>query len=436
MNISILTVFDELYHPFLQTSLVRRAQEKQLVQFDIERFFSYVAPKERIDAPTFGPGSGMLIKPEVIQKAIEDKEKKYGPAFKIFFSPQGQKLDQTILKKIAYIVQERGHLMMLPARYEGMDARVEEHYADLVISVGDFVLMGGDLPAMMFIEGLLRLIPGVVGKEESVHFESFTGPFVDYPSYTEPVEWQGRKVPDIVRSGNHAAIEEWRTKQAVQKTVKQHFSWLRSHVLAPVQKDIARSYIPSHYTALMHSEVLIGKERTPGTTSVTSLDIHDIARSSYTYDVKNFFVVTPLKDQQKIVKRLLDFWQKDIGAEYNVHRYQAVRAVRLQTSIDEVITFIEEKEGKRPLLIATSAMLSKQRTVITFHDQALVWVQDRPVLIIFGTGRGLSQALIDRCDYVLLPVHGFSDFNHLSVRSAAATVLDRWLGINEKNLEK
>lgn len=101
MNISILTVFEQLYEPFIHTSLVGRAQEKEIVHIDVQSFFSYVQPKERIDAPTFGPGAGMLIRPDVVQKAIEDKEREYGKAFKIFFSPRGKKVDQRVFETIA-----------------------------------------------------------------------------------------------------------------------------------------------------------------------------------------------------------------------------------------------------------------------------------------------------------------------------------------------
>ncbi|MDP3889310.1 MAG: tRNA (guanosine(37)-N1)-methyltransferase TrmD, partial [bacterium] len=272
MNISIVTVFPELYESFLKTSLIKRAQENNIVHFDIDRFSSFVSPKERIDAPTFGPGPGMLIRPEVVQKAVEDKEKKYGSSFKIFFSPQGHKLDQRKLEQITHRARQSEHLMLLPARYEGMDARVEQEYADEIISVGDFVLMGGDIPAMMLLEGMLRLIPGVVGKEESVKEESFTGPFVDYPQFTEPVEWKGKVVPDIVRSGNHAAINQWRMQHAIFKTVREHFSWLRSHFLTSEQRKQVKECVPHHYVVLTHGDVLIGDQRTIGSTSVTTID--------------------------------------------------------------------------------------------------------------------------------------------------------------------
>ncbi len=432
INISILTVFEQLYDSFVHTSLVGRAQEKGIVHIDVQSFFSYVQPKERIDAPTFGPGAGMLIRPDVIQKAVEDKEQAYGKAFKIFFSPRGQKVDQHVFETIAARAQECGHLMIIPARYEGMDTRVEEEYADMVLSMGDFVIMGGDLPTMLLLEGVLRLVPDVVGKQESIARESFAGPFVDFPSYTEPLEWKGMRVPDVLRSGNHAAIEKWRTEHAVQKTVSDHFEWLRSQELTDLDKKRSLEYIPSHYVALMHADVLVGEERMPGVTSVTSLDIHDIARSSKTYGIEEYFIVTPLIDQQKIVQKLLHFWKEGAGVEYNQCRYNAIQLVDLINSLDEVIEKIEKKEGKKPLIIATSAQIAQSKELISYYDQKKVWHHNRPVLMIFGTGQGLSPEVIERCDYLLLPIMGFPAFNHLSVRSAVAIILDRWMGINQR----
>jgi tRNA (guanine37-N1)-methyltransferase len=320
--------------------------------------------------------------------------------------------------------------MLIPARYEGMDARVEDEYADMILSMGDFVIMGGDLPAMILVEGVMRLLPQVVGKEESVARESFSGPFVDFPSYTEPVEWKDKRVPDVLRSGNHAAIEKWRQEHAVAATVKEHFSWLRSQPLTQEEKNLAKQYIPPHYVALMHTDVLIGEEKRLGHSSVTSVDIHDIARSSKTYGVKEFFIVTPLLDQQKIVQKMLDFWKKGIGFEYNRCRYDAIQLVQLTASLQDAVTKIEELEGKKPLIITTSAKIVDTEQMISFYDQTKVWSADRPVLLVFGTGQGLAPFVIEQSDYLLVPVDGFSDFNHLSVRSAVAIILDRWLSTN------
>ena len=331
-------------------------------------------------------------------------------------------------------------MMLVASRYEGIDTRVEEEYADLVLSLGDFVLMGGDIPAMAFLEGILRYMPGIVGKSESVEKDSFTGPWVDYPEYTLPVEWKGRKIPEIVQSGNHKAIEDWRSEQAAQKTVLNHFQWLRSWALTDDQKQLAKKAIPAHYMVLMHDQMRL-KDGRIGTTSVTTMDIHDIARSCRTFGVKNYFISTPLVDQGKIVQTLLDFWQGGEGIDYNSHRHQAVKNVRLVKSFEDTVKTIEKQEGKKPIVIATSAQKHENIPVLAFSDQDKVWNLDRPVLIVLGTAYGLSDAILEQCDYILAPIEGFSDFNHLSVRSAAGIILDRWLGINQRysqlaNVEK
>jgi tRNA (guanine37-N1)-methyltransferase len=436
VNVSLLTVFPELYDVFLKTSLMGRSQEKSLVAYDVVSYFSYVKPKERIDAPTFGPGPGMLLRPDLVEKFILEKEAQHGKAFKVFFSPQGKKLDQRLLQKIAHKAQETQHLMLLPARYEGMDARVEEEYADLVVSLGDYVIMAGDLPAMILLEGVMRLLPGVVGNKESIERESFSGPFVDYPEYTAPVMWKNREVPEIIRSGDHGRIAQWRQEKAAEKTAMSHFDWLRAASTTPAQRALAQKFIPSHHCVLMHDEIVLPGDQVVGTTSVTSLDIHDIARSACTYGIKNYFIVTPLLDQKKIVERLLSFWKTGIGVDYNKHRHQAVSAVTLLDSLNDVVAALEQAEGKKPLLIATSARSQEQGAPrITYFDQERVWQEKRPVLFIFGTGHGLAPSVIERCDFLLLPVEGLSDFNHLSVRSAAAIIFDRWLGLNYKNIE-
>ncbi|MBA3752237.1 tRNA (guanosine(37)-N1)-methyltransferase TrmD [Candidatus Dependentiae bacterium] len=428
MHISIVTLFPELYKPFLETSLVEKAQITGVVSFSLENIFAYCSPKERIDAPSFGHGAGMVLKPEIIQKAVEKQEASYGAAYKIFFSPQGKKLDQKLLATIASELQARQHLMLLPARYEGMDSRVEEYYADVVVSIGDYVLMGGDLPTMVLIEGMLRLIPGVIGKQESVEHESFSGPFVDYPEFTAPVEWKGIRVPDVVRSGNHGQLASWRRTEAARKTVYHHFGWLRSHVKNKEDKKLVASLMPSHYVILMHSHVMVDQNR-EGNSSVTSLDIHDIARSACSFGIKKYYIITPLLDQQHNVKRLLEFWHTEVGLEYNPQRHEALALVQLVSTLEEAMQEIQKREQNEPLLIATSAQTYDLVEIISYSDQERVWLHKKPVAFVFGTARGLTGGLMNKCNYMLGPIEGFSSFNHLSVRSAVAIVLDRWLGL-------
>lgn len=450
MKISIITVFPELYEQFLGTSLIARAKEKSLISFNVVRFSDMCEPKERIDEPVCGHGSGMIIKPEILEKSINLSESKFGPGYKIFFSPQGKQLSQRTFQKLSSAIAEKkelpslrpnflepkksintDHLILICTRYEGIDERVISHYADAVISIGDYVLMGGDIPAQAFLEGFLRLIPGIVGKHESIEDESFSKNLLDYPEYGLPREWNGLKIPDVVFSGNHAEINSWRNKEACKKTLLERFDWFRATDKESSTK--CSSLIPSHFVALMHTDVEV-KGGGTGCTSVTSVDIHDIARSAVTYGIKNSFMVTPLVDQQAIMNDLLSFWKSDGGKAYNLTRHEAILRVKLADSLKQVIDVITKQEGKAPILVATSAKIHKHPNVIDYESQGLVWRHDRPVLFLFGTGQGLSQNLISQSEYLLLPVCGMTDYNHLSVRSAVGIILDRWLGLNERIL--
>lgn len=453
IKISIITVFPELYENFIKTSLINRAVEQGVVEFNFIRFSDICQPKERIDEPTVGHGAGMIIKPEVIRKAIEQCQEKWGPGFKIFFSPQGQKLDQQKLTKLyeklttgksedPFSTSEKdqgSHLMLVCSRYEGIDERVETSYADLVLSIGDYVLMGGDLPAQVFLEGFLRLFPTVVGKTESVEKESFQGPFLDHPEFGLPVEWNGLNIPEVLRSGNHKQIDEWRKEQACKKTVLNRFDWLRESHLTNQEIELSRKFIPPHYVVIMHSQIVIASRREQidvkdktvvGDSSVASIDIHDIARSCATYGIKNFFIVTQLEDQFKIVNTFLSFWHSERGKSYNPSRFQAVECVIPTKSFQSVLQEIKARENADPLIITTSAKSFSYGIKIDYSSQGLVWKHNRPVLIVFGTGQGLSDEIMEQSDFILTPVQGLTSYNHLSVRSAAAIVLDRWLGLN------
>lgn len=445
MKVSIITVFPELHTQFIQASLIGRAIEKGLLEINLVRMSDLCQPKERIDEPTVGPGAGMIIKPAVIEKALMECEQKYGPGIKIFFSPQGHQLDQNLLAAFAQQLTpdasatpagqshptETNHLILICSRYEGIDARVEEHYADHLISIGDYVIMGGDLPAQIFLEGLLRLLPGIVGSQESVQQDSFQSPFFDYPQYGLPVTWHEKTIPEVLRSGNHAEITQWRQHQACKNTITHRFDWFAQS--QPTEKDIelARTCIPPHYVALMHTDVNL-KGGTVGNTSVASLDIHDTARACTTYGVKTFFIATPLLDQQEIIKTFLGFWGSEQGKKYNESRSKAVSSVKLVSSFNDLVTAIETEEGTTPLIITTSARHSSLDRQIDYQSQAQVWHHKKPVLFVFGTGQGLSDKILSKSNYHLLPIRGLSTYNHLSVRSAVSIVLDRWLGLHPK----
>lgn len=445
MKISIISVFPEFHQSINALSIIGKAVHQGLVSFDFIRFSDLCEPKERIDEPTCGPGAGMILKPLVVQKAIELAEQRSGKGFKIFFSPHGTVLTQPILRQYAaqFFAQEDSnsseaqknepvpHLILVCGRYEGIDERVERHYADTLISIGDYVLMGGDLPAQVFLEGLLRLLPGVIGNQESVEQESFESAFLDHPHYGLPVEWKGMQIPDVLRSGNHAAIDAWRKNAAAKRTIENRFDWFTRAQPDTASIALARKFIPVHYVAVMHTQVII-KGGTVGQTSIPSIDIHDIARACASYGIKNFFIVSPLLDQQKIVATFMEFWLSPDGAKYNENRHQAISSIRPVLSYDEMINAIAQKEGQEPLVICTSARNVEHKRQIDYFSQKTVWAQEKPVLFLFGTGQGLSDELVQKSDFVLAPIEGLTDYNHLSVRSAVSIILDRWLGLSPR----
>jgi len=445
LKISILTAFPSLYNEFIATSLIKLAQQRGCVDFSFHKFSDFCVPKEPIDEPTVGPGPGMIIKPEVVDRSLQGIFEQRGQGYVIFFSPQGAVLSQDLLKKVASDIGimassaasenheqvQAQHIILVCARYEGIDARVERHYANLQISVGDYVLMGGDLPAQLFLEGLLRLVPGVVGNQSSVDFDSFAQALLDHDEFGLPVEWRGERVPEVLRSGDHGKIAAWRTENALQKTLLRRFDWFKKKASDQKLIALAKAAIPRHYVVLMHGDVLV-KSGEVGTTSVTSIDLHDIARTSRTYGIEEFFAVTPLEDQQEIVKTFLEFWRSDIGKKFNQTRTESTSILTIASTFEDVITAIQKSEGVAPIVITTSAREVPGAPVIDFYDQGFIWAQQRPVLFVFGTGQGLAPRIVEASDYLLPPVKGMTKYNHLSVRSAVAIILDRWMGLNQQ----
>ncbi len=180
------------------------------------------------------------------------------------------------------------------------------------------------------------------------------------------------------------------------------------------------------YVALIHYPVL-GRDGKIVSSAVTNLDVHDIARTSRTYGIKKYYIVTNLKAQQDIVRKVLKFWTEDFGSSYNPSRKEALTIVELKSYLEEVVDDIEKEEGQKPLLFFTSA--KKRENSLTFKQASeLIKKTEKPVLILFGTSWGLAEEIRNICDYVIEPVRAVSDYNHLSVRAAVAIVLDRLIG--------
>jgi tRNA (guanine37-N1)-methyltransferase len=436
MKISIATLFPALYNDFLKTSIIGKAINSNLVSVNliniIELFNSDESNlKKRVDSPIVGHGSGMLLGVDIVQKAYEKNLLERGEKpFTIFFSPHGRVIDQNNIKDLLKRIGNK-NLLLFSGRYEGFDRRAEEFYADEILSIGNYVLMGGDLPIMVFMEAMLRLIPNVIGKKDSVENDSFEGAYIDHPSYAAPQNWMGFEIPDVLKSGNHLEIIKWKKRESFKRTVSKHFNWWRKWNTKIEERQEIKKFIPNHYCALLHNDVMMPDGR-KGESSVTSIDIHDIARSSATYGIKKYFIVTRLESQKKLVQTFLNFWQNGNGLDYNQSRAFALNSVSCVSEINEVISEVEKIEGVKPICIVTSSRREVSHDkMINYFDHEKIWEKKRPIIFVFGTSHGISKEVMDFCDYKLIPIEGFEKFNFLSVRSAAAIIFDRWLGINQ-----
>jgi len=217
MRIDIITIFPKMFKPVLEESIIKRAQNKGKVKIYIHNLRDYSLDKhKKVDDRPFGGGSGMVLNAQPIFRAVEDiKPQVIGLRSRvILLCPQGVELKQKAAKRLA----KNKHLILICGHYEGIDERVRGYLVDEEISIGDYVLTGGELPAMVLVDCLVRLVPGVLGDRNSLNFESFEGNLLEYPQYTRPANFRGMKVPQTLLSGNHHKITEWRKKESIKRT--------------------------------------------------------------------------------------------------------------------------------------------------------------------------------------------------------------------------
>ena len=212
MIIEVLTLFPEMFPGPLSTGVTGRGLTSGLVTLQVHNLRDYTHDRHRqVDDVPYGGGAGMVLKPEPIFEAVRARTGK-GPV--ILLTPQGKLLNQAVVRELA----SHDDLYLICGRYEGVDERVAAHLVDREISIGDYVLTGGELPAMVLIDAVSRLVTGVLGSEESPKDESFDQHLLEYPHYTRPAEFEGHAVPEVLRSGHHAEIERWRRAQAAERT--------------------------------------------------------------------------------------------------------------------------------------------------------------------------------------------------------------------------
>ena len=230
MKIDILSLFPEMFEGFLNTSIIKRAIDKEVVDIKIYNFREFTQDKHKhVDDYPYGGGAGMVMQPEPIYLAYEDvtqnMEKK--PRV-VYVTPQGSVFNQSMAEEFS----KEEDLIFLCGHYEGVDERILEEIVTDYVSIGDYVLTGGELPAMVMIDAVSRLVPGVLNNEESAEFESFHDNLLEHPQYTRPVEFRGRKVPDVLLSGHHGNIDKWRREQSLKRTLERRPDLIETAILS------------------------------------------------------------------------------------------------------------------------------------------------------------------------------------------------------------
>ncbi|MCD6521344.1 tRNA (guanosine(37)-N1)-methyltransferase TrmD [Candidatus Calescamantes bacterium] len=238
MTFYILTIFPEFFAPFLEKGIIAKGIEKGKIKVIVKNLRDFTHDKRRtVDDYSFG-GGGMVLKPEPIFEAMDRINEEIGNEKKrvILLTPQGKLFTQRLAEELS----REKFLVLICGRYEGVDERVREHLVTDEISIGDYILAGGEIPALVILESVSRIIPGVLGKEKSFEEDSFTQPFLDWPHYTRPRVYRNFSVPQILLSGNHEAVKKWRLREALKRTLERRPDLLKEEYLDPEALEILK----------------------------------------------------------------------------------------------------------------------------------------------------------------------------------------------------
>jgi len=245
VHIAVLSIMPDVFNVYFGLGIVRRAIEGGSLRAGVYNLRDFTHDRHRtVDDTPYGGGPGMVMKPEPFEEAIGRIKSDGADTLTIMPSPQGEPFGQAMAEELS---RERRRLLFLCGRYEGIDERVREAFVDREISIGDYVISGGELAALVIIDAAVRLLPGAVGDERSLSDESFSWGILDYPHYTRPPQWRGLRVPEVLQSGNHREIQLWRRKEALRRTLKRRPDLIEKASLSEEDRKLLKSIMEEEH---------------------------------------------------------------------------------------------------------------------------------------------------------------------------------------------
>jgi tRNA (guanine37-N1)-methyltransferase len=427
---TVVSILPEIVDGALAAGVVGRARVAGglAVGFVNPRDFTHDRHRSVDDTP-YGGGPGMVMRCEPLAAAIDAA----GAGHRVFLGPSGAPLNQATVRRLAAL----DHVVLVCGRYEGVDQRVLDACIDEEISLGDFVLTGGELGAACVIDAVARFLPGVLGDAASADDESFAAGLLEYPHYTRPAVFRERPIPAILAGGNHEAIRRWRRGEALGRTARRRPALYAGHRLDKLDRTLAAAagldVAARTALALVHHPV---HDRTGAvvTSAVTNLDVHDLARTARTFGLASYHVVTPVESQRAKAEHIAAAWQ-ELAADTGPRgpggghdgRAAALRTIRTAPAVADVVAALAAEYGQAPRVVATSADPARFPTARRLTGDALLRAlydaPGQPLLLLFGTGWGLADGELPQVTDLLPPIESRTGWNHLSVRSAAAIVV-------------
>ena len=427
-KISYLSLFPEVIEQGLSHSLIGKARASGKIVLSFFQLRNFTNDKHRsVDDTVYGGGAGMLLKADILWKAWSEIKTTGVRPYTILLSPQGKLLTQERAKQLS---REHSHLLFICGHYEGVDERFIEACVDEELSIGDYVLTGGEIAAVVASEVIIRTLPDVLGNVKSLSSDSLENGLLKAPQYTRPREFLGKPVPDVLLSGDHAAIDEWRAHESKKRTLSKRPELFKNH-----QGESSSSKKNIHQIALvlLHYPVT-NRAGEPVTTAVTNLDIHDISRTCRTYEIDHFFLVNPIEEQAKLVEEILNYWRTDRAKTWHPDRFEALSRTEFVPNFSAVRQALAARYPGQELevVMPDARPIPNQKN---YEETKARWVSEPEStvkVIVLGTGGGVAPSFYPEVQTYLEPIYGplgdQGTYNHLSVRAAAAIILDRLFG--------